>query len=99
MITQQREVRVTARDSVRAPFVAPEQSPVPTIAVELEKGLPDWTDRGVVVETPSVDDHKSRAGKAWLDPKTFTVGTVSRKPSVDGPRVRRPRPTTRRWKR
>ena len=93
-----RDVRVTQRQSIRAPFVAPDMAPVATIALELEKGLPDWTS-GDAPEAVNRDYTAEAALARAAEAETFTCGDMIRKaPATGGPRVRRPRPTTRRWK-
>lgn len=47
---EHREVRVTPRESVRTPFVAPELSAPRQLDLELEKGLQGWTDLDAEVE-------------------------------------------------
>ncbi|ACE80015.1 hypothetical protein Pukovnik_89 [Mycobacterium phage Pukovnik] len=47
---EHREVRVTARKSIRTPFAAPELSAPRTVDLELDKGLKGWTDFDVKIE-------------------------------------------------
>ncbi|ASZ75437.1 hypothetical protein PBI_JOSHKAYV_98 [Mycobacterium phage JoshKayV] len=96
MFAEHREVRVTARESCKTPFVAPDQAPVSLLNRELEKGLKGWTDFDVKIEdTGMVDGGAVRAAEAEFE--AMTVGTYVRKAPQTTARVRRPRPTTRRW--
>ncbi|QGJ90239.1 hypothetical protein PBI_SHEAKEIRA_94 [Mycobacterium phage SheaKeira] len=96
-LAEHREVRVTARQSVGKDFIAPDLSPVRLIDRELEKGLPGWTDLDVKVEdNTQVDGGRARFLKAEIE--AISVGTyVPKAPVASGLKVRRPRPTTRRW--
>lgn len=82
-----REVRVTARESIRPLFVAPELSPVPLLNRELDKGLKGWTD---------FDNKPAEVGKpsqvrpvdlAERQLEEMTAGTT---------RIRRPKPAAKR---
>ncbi|AXH48866.1 hypothetical protein SEA_STEAMY_92 [Mycobacterium phage Steamy] len=50
-----RDVRVTARQSMKADFIAPDLSPVRLIDRELDKGLKGWTDHDVKIEEPNTN--------------------------------------------
>lgn len=96
-LAEHREVRVTARESVKTPFVAPDMAPVAMIDLELEKGLKGWTDfdcRPEVINPTNADYVKAKSEALASD---MTVGTVIRKVTVRR-EVSRKRPTTRRWK-
>ncbi|AOT25017.1 hypothetical protein PBI_KALPINE_98 [Mycobacterium phage Kalpine] len=96
MFAEHREVRVTARESCKTPFVAPDMAPVTVLARELDKGLKGWTDFDRKIEdTTMVDGGAVRAAEEEFD--AMTVGTMIRKAPVTTARVRRPRPTARRW--
>lgn len=57
-----RETRVTARQSIRTPFVPQDMSPVSTLAIEQDKGIPGWTDRDVKLpSTVSAQDKRLAA--------------------------------------
>ncbi|AXH46834.1 hypothetical protein SEA_ACOLYTE_91 [Mycobacterium phage Acolyte] len=74
---EHREVRVTARQSVTMPFVAPELSPTRLVDRELEKGLKGWTDFDV--KCPDLrGDHKP-AGLEDRQLEEMNVGTFVRK--------------------
>lgn len=80
MIAEHREVRVTRRESVKAPFVAPDLSPVRTVDLELDKGQRGWTDHSIKVDAPPTDYHKPRGLALPTDDVKFG----------EGPRVSRP---------
>ncbi|ASZ75260.1 hypothetical protein PBI_MISSWHITE_94 [Mycobacterium phage MissWhite] len=92
-----RNVKASERNTIRMPFVAPELSPAPLLARELEKGTKGWTDFDKKVEdTAMVDGGAVRAAEAELE--AMTCGdTISRKAPKTTARVRHPRPTKRRW--
>lgn len=92
----QRDVRVTARESIRMPFVAPDLSPVRVIDQELEKGLQGWTDLDVVIESSDPNYHVS-VGMADRQIQVNYEGLRPVKAPATTARVRHPRPTTRRW--
>ncbi|QGJ90989.1 hypothetical protein SEA_BIANCATRI92_91 [Mycobacterium phage BiancaTri92] len=94
MFAEHREVRVTARESIKTPFVAPDMAPVRLVDRELEKGLKGWTDFDVKIED-TTGDHRP-AGLAERQLEEMTVGTMLRKTTVRR-EVSRKRPTTRRW--
>ncbi|AFI25005.1 hypothetical protein [Mycobacterium phage SWU1] len=95
VFAEHREVRVTARESVKTPFVAPELSAPRLLDRELEKGLKGWTDFDYKIELPG---DARPVGLAERQLEEITVGTAIRKaPRAHAPKVRRPRPTTRRW--
>ncbi|AOQ27930.1 hypothetical protein SEA_POMAR16_98 [Mycobacterium phage Pomar16] len=100
VFTEHREVRVTARESIKTPFVAPELSPVRTVDAELEKGTKGWTDfsnKPEVVNVPTSEIAAEREA-ALVEDITITGDTVIRKaPRKNAPKVRHPRPTKRRW--
>ena len=91
-----REMRVTARKSVIAPFVAPELSPVSVLERELEKGTKGWTDYDVKVPDLS-GYHLARGHEASLALQ-MKVGTVIRKAPDNKAVVRRPKAAKSRWK-
>ncbi|QFP95574.1 hypothetical protein SEA_GAUGELDP_91 [Mycobacterium phage GaugeLDP] len=73
---EHREVRVTARKSIRTPFTAPELSAPRTVDLELDKGLKGWTDFDVKIEEPG--DARPK-GLAERQLEAMTVGNVIRK--------------------
>ncbi|QGJ94860.1 hypothetical protein SEA_BLINN1_100 [Mycobacterium phage Blinn1] len=79
IFAEHREVRVTARKSVRAPFTAPELSAPRQVDIELDKGLKGWTDTDVKIEEPG--DCKP-SGLAARQLEEITAGKVSRKAPV-----------------
>lgn len=90
-----RDVRVTARKSIGRDFIAPELSPVHTVDLELEKGIPGWTDKDVkIADNTQVDGGKD----AFLlaEHEAITVGSFIPKVTVRR-EVAHKRPTTRRW--
>lgn len=87
------EVRVTARQSVTTPFVAPELSPASLLSRELDKGLKGWTDFDQKIE---VEGDCKPSGLAERQLEEITVGTPIRRTTVRR-EVSRKRPTTRRW--
>ncbi|AYD87122.1 hypothetical protein SEA_NICOLETERA_96 [Mycobacterium phage NicoleTera] len=97
LFAEHREVRVTARESCKTPFIAPDIAPVALLDRELEKGLKGWTDFDKHVEDNAmVDGGAVRAAEAEFE--AMTVGTyVPRKAPKTTAKVRHPRPTTRRW--
>ncbi|UQS94673.1 hypothetical protein SEA_RIFTER_104 [Mycobacterium Phage Rifter] len=76
VFAEHREVRVTARKSVKAPFTAPELSAPRTVDIELDKGLKGWTDTDVKIEEPG--DCKP-VGLAARQLEEITLGKVARK--------------------
>lgn len=94
-----RDVRVTERSSVRAPFVAPDMAPVRKVDLELDKGIPGWTDRDVKIETAPADAHKA-VGHADRELDELVIRDFSEmtRKAPTGNVVRRQRPTKRRWK-
>lgn len=78
---EHREVRVTARESVRTPFVAPELSSPRVIDLELEKGLQGWTDFDVKVEDVTTMEHKP-SGLAAKQLEEIAWGRAIRKAST-----------------
>ncbi|QDF18487.1 hypothetical protein SEA_RACHALY_92 [Mycobacterium Phage Rachaly] len=94
LFAEHREVRVTARESCKTPFVAPDQAPVRLLDRELDKGLKGWTDFDRKVE--DVRGEHLPKGFAERQLEEITVGTVVRKTTVRR-EVSRKRPTTRRW--
>ncbi|ADB93789.1 hypothetical protein REDROCK_96 [Mycobacterium phage RedRock] len=92
-----RNVKASARDTSKTPFIAPDIAPVALLDRELEKGLKGWTDFDVKIEDNAmVDGGAVRAAEAEFE--AMTVGTmIARKAPATTARVRRPRPTTRRW--
>ncbi|QGH78785.1 hypothetical protein SEA_MIKO_91 [Mycobacterium phage Miko] len=96
LFAEHREVRVTARESCKTPFIAPDMAPVALLDRELDKGLKGWTDFDRKVEDNTmVDGGAVRAAEAEFE--AMTVGTLIRKAPKTNVKVRRPRPTTRRW--
>ncbi|AIW02988.1 hypothetical protein KIY87_gp08 [Mycobacterium phage Malec] len=93
VFAEHREVRVTARESCKTPFVAPDQAPVRLLDRELEKGLKGWTDFDVKIE---VEGDCKPSGLAERQLEEMTVGTVVRRTTVRR-EVSRKRPTKRRW--
>ncbi|AXH50779.1 hypothetical protein SEA_SNAPE_100 [Mycobacterium phage Snape] len=95
---QRRKVVATDRPSIRTPFIAPELSPAPTLAVELDKGTKGWTDFDKKV--PSLEG--SHLCRGHLD-RVVLEGITARDPEEvirrpkSSARVRHPRPTKRRW--
>ncbi|QNJ55869.1 hypothetical protein SEA_PAINTERBOY_94 [Mycobacterium phage PainterBoy] len=97
-IAEHREVRVTARESVKMPFAAPDLSPVRTVDIELDKGIPGWTDTDVVVEDLRGGHLSSRAIEYRVSMvEDMTVGVAIPKARVTTAAVRRKRSTKRRW--
>ncbi|AGS82778.1 hypothetical protein ANNAL29_97 [Mycobacterium phage AnnaL29] len=91
-----RNVKASERDTTRMPFVAPELSPAPLLARELDKGLKGWTDFDVKIEdTAMIDGGAVRAAEQEFE--AMTVGTYVPRVKAPTAKVRRPRPTTRRW--
>ena len=91
---EHREVRVTARQSIRKDFIAPDLSPVSLLNRELEKGKAGWTDTDVKVT--DLTGYHLPTGLAERQLEEMNVGTyVPRKGEVRT--VARKRPTTRRW--
>lgn len=81
---EHREVRVTARISVKTPFIAPDMAPLPTTVIEQNKGLRDWTDMDVKV--PSLDGTHL--------PKGFAENRLAEyRVSANAPKVRVNRPS------
>ncbi|ASR86545.1 hypothetical protein SEA_CHANGELING_93 [Mycobacterium phage Changeling] len=96
LFAEQREVRVTARESCKTPFIAPDMAPVSTLQRELQKGTKGWTDFDVKIEDNAmVDGGAVRAAEAEFE--AMTVGTYVPRVKAPTAKVRRPRPTTRRW--
>ncbi|AXC33244.1 hypothetical protein SEA_CRUCIO_95 [Mycobacterium phage Crucio] len=93
VFAEHREVRVTARESCKTPFVAPDQAPVRLLDRELEKGLKGWTDFDVKIEE---EGDAKPVGWAERQLEEITVGTVVRRTTVRR-EVSRKRPTKRRW--
>ena len=85
-LPEHREVRVTARESIRPLFVAPDLSPVPLLDRELEKGTKGWTDFDVKVPAEDRLSHRP-AGLADRHLEEMTAGTA---------RIRRPKPAAKR---
>ncbi|APC43238.1 hypothetical protein SEA_JAAN_91 [Mycobacterium phage Jaan] len=73
---EHREVRVTARKSVRQDFIAPDLSPVRLIDRELEKGLKGWTDFDVKIEQ---EGNAKPKGLAERQLEELKVGTPARR--------------------
>ncbi|BBX09481.1 hypothetical protein [Mycolicibacterium aichiense] len=82
MIAEHREVRVTRRKSIVTPFAAPELSPVRTVDIELDKGIPGWTDKDVLVEEINRPGNHKPVKLAKQQLEEMTMGTVLRKPRV-----------------
>ncbi|AMS01085.1 hypothetical protein SEA_ARCHERNM_91 [Mycobacterium phage ArcherNM] len=97
LFAEHREVRVTARESCKTPFIAPDQAPVRLLDRELEKGLKGWTDFDIKIEDNAmVDGGAVRAAEQEFE--AMTVGdTVVRHARQTTAKVRHPRPTKRRW--
>ncbi|WXX09785.1 hypothetical protein [Mycobacterium phage MS619] len=93
VFAEHREVRVTARESCKTPFVAPDQAPVRLLDRELERGLKGWTDFDVKIE---LEGDAKPVGLADRQLEEMTVGTVVRRTTVRR-EVSRKRPTKRRW--
>ncbi|AEL17773.1 hypothetical protein TURBIDO_95 [Mycobacterium phage Turbido] len=93
LFAEHREVRVTARESCKTPFVAPDQAPVRLLDRELDKGLKGWTDFDVKIEEEG--DCRPK-GMAERQLEELTLGTVVRRTTVRR-EVSRKRPTKRRW--
>ncbi|AMW64171.1 hypothetical protein SEA_EVILGENIUS_94 [Mycobacterium phage EvilGenius] len=93
LFAEHREVRVTARESCKTPFIAPDQAPVALLHRELDKGLKGWTDFDVKIE-----EEGDCRPKGWAERQLeeMTVGTFVPKTRVRR-EVARKRPTTRRW--
>jgi len=92
-----RNVKASERNTIRMPFVAPELSPAPLLARELEKGTKGWTDFDKKVETVAmVDGAAVRAAKEEFEQITCGEVIIRKAPKTTA-RVRRPRPTKRRW--
>lgn len=73
---QHRETRVTARQSIRTPFVPQDMAPVSTLARELDKGLPGWTDMDVKLPSTVSSRDKKLAAQRLAE---YNVGTPVRK--------------------
>ncbi|ABE67420.1 hypothetical protein PBI_CHE12_101 [Mycobacterium phage Che12] len=74
---EHREVRVTARESVKTPFVAPELSAPRLVDLEAEKGLKGWTDFDTKV--PDLRGDHLPKGLVESRIEAIKVGTVIRK--------------------
>jgi len=87
MVPEFREVRVTARPSIRTPFVAPDMAPVPTHNVELEKiSGRDWTDFDNKPQlTYQERDRRKRSAEVRAE---RVLGVVQRSNSTPGSVVR-----------
>ncbi|QGZ16888.1 hypothetical protein KI248_gp11 [Mycobacterium phage Phaded] len=82
---EHREVRVTARKSIRQDFIAPDLSPVRLIDRELEKGLKGWTDFDVKIEQ---EGNAKPKGLAERQLEELSVGTrIRRSPAPRQGRV------------
>ncbi|QDP44673.1 hypothetical protein SEA_NOTHINGSPECIAL_89 [Mycobacterium phage NothingSpecial] len=77
VFAEHREVRVTARKSIKTPFVAPELSAVRTVDQELDKGTKGWTDFDTKV--PDLRGDHLPAGLAERQLEEMKVGTFIRK--------------------
>jgi hypothetical protein len=87
-IPQIHEVRVTARlrVSTRSDFIAPDVSPVSTLAAELDKGLAGWTAHDVKLSLPV--NGGVIVGRATEELAALTAGTeVIRRTAPTGMRV------------
>ena len=92
------EVRVTARESCKTPFVAPDLSPVRLIDSELDKGLKGWTDFDVQIDdNVMVDGGKVSAAEQEFEAVNVGDEIVRKAPSRNPAKVRHPRPAKRRW--
>ncbi|ATN92223.1 hypothetical protein SEA_TIPSYTHETREX_94 [Mycobacterium phage TipsytheTRex] len=96
VFAEHREVRVTARESVKTPFVAPELSAPRLLDRELEKGLKGWTDFDYKIEEEG-DGRPQGLAERQLEEITVGKTVIRKAPRANAPKVRRPRPTTRRW--
>ncbi|AEK08543.1 hypothetical protein FGG36_gp10 [Mycobacterium phage Jeffabunny] len=76
IFAEHREVRVTARKSVKAPFTAPELSAPRTVDIELDKGLKGWTDTDVKIEEPGDGNPVGLAARRLEE---ITAGKVASK--------------------
>ncbi|AHJ86454.1 hypothetical protein 40AC_91 [Mycobacterium phage 40AC] len=79
MLAEHREVRVTARKSVRTPFVAPELSAPRLVDLELDKGLKGWTDRDVKIPTEG-DGRPKGMAERQLEEMNISGTRIIRKP-------------------
>lgn len=93
IFAEHREVRVTARESCKTPFIAPDMAPVSLLNRELEKGTKGWTDFDYKIE---LEGDARPVGLADRQLEEITVGTALPKVRVRR-EVARKRPTTRRW--
>jgi hypothetical protein len=77
------EVRVTAKDTTKSPFIAPDMAPVPTVQLELAKSEKGWTNRKAKVKLgEAAQMAKAEAKRARKRQDTVRVGrSVVRKRS------------------
>ncbi|QGH80658.1 hypothetical protein SEA_RAHALELUJAH_98 [Mycobacterium phage Rahalelujah] len=74
-----RNVRASKRDSSGKIFIAPDLSPVRRVDLELDKGIPGWTDLDVKVPDNSmVDGGKDRAAAEEMARISVGTGYLSR---------------------
>ncbi|QFG08672.1 hypothetical protein PBI_VANISOA_93 [Mycobacterium phage Vanisoa] len=91
-----RNVHASKRETVGKDFIAPDLSPVRLVDLELEKGLPGWTDLDVKLGSNAMVDG-GREAFLKAEAEAINVGTYVPRPATARREVSRKRPTKRRW--
>ncbi|QBJ00269.1 hypothetical protein SEA_PHARAOH_81 [Mycobacterium phage Pharaoh] len=79
-----RDVRVTARQSITQDFIAPDLSPVRRVDLELDKGIPGWTDHDVKIEDENTTGLPKGHAERLIE--EMTIGDYRPKARVTTPR-------------